>query len=107
VEARGFDSRHAVCKSDGDNIVCDVRRILLVVTERADWIFRGRGPMRVSRRPDRRITHGREVEGENALLAELQIAKTSHLHDEIVRMLTVRNRNSESGFALLEQQWVS
>src|SRR5215831_17064725 len=60
--------------------------------------------MRVSHWPHGRITSGREVKRQKTLLSELQVIESSQFHDEVVRMLPIGNRNSESRFALLEEQ---
>src|SRR6266704_2571770 len=72
-----------------------MRRILLVVPQRRYRVLESRSAMRVGRRADRWITHGGKIEGEKALLGELQIVERRHLHNEIMRMLAVSDRNAE------------
>src|SRR5438309_2908 len=63
--------------------------------------------MSVSRRANSRVAHGGKIEREKALIAELQIVERRHLHNEVMRVLTVGNRNAERGFALLKEQRIT
>src|SRR5437588_5799035 len=63
--------------------------------------------MSVSRRANSRVAHGGKIEREKALIAELQIVERRHLHNEVMRVLTVGNRNAKGGFALLKEQRIA
>ena len=74
------------------------------MAERRERVFRGGRAMRVSRWPDGRITHGSEVEGHQSPFADFPVVKYSHLHKEVVRVLPIGDRRSESRLALLKKK---
>src|SRR5215469_1940213 len=63
--------------------------------------------MWIGRRSDGGIAYGSEIKGEQVAFADRQIINRGQLHEKVVRMLSICNRQSISRFTLLEQQRVT
>src|ERR1035437_472860 len=107
MKAARFYSNDAMRHSYGDDVIRNVRRILLMMAERTNWIFECGCAMRVSGRANCGIAYGRKIKAEESVLSQMDVIKTCELHEEVVRMLTVRNRNSVGRFAFLKQQRIA
>src|SRR6185312_9578656 len=74
-----------------------------MVAQWRHWIFPGRRAMRVSDWAHRRIAHGRGVNREESLFADLPVVECGNFHDEVMRMLSVIDRAPKGRFTLLEK----
>ena len=107
VKAARFDSNDAVSHSYGDDVIRNVRRIFLMMAEGTDWVLECRCAMRVSGRANRGVAYGSKIKAQKSVLSQMDVIKTCDLHEEVVWMLAVCNRNSVGRFALLKQQWIA
>ena len=73
VEAAGFYPSDAVRETDGDDVVCDMRGVFLMMAERTYGIFESGRPVRVGRRPYGRIAFWSDIEGEQILVSQLEV----------------------------------
>src|ERR1700733_13885667 len=92
MESAGFDASDALREAEGNYVISDVSRILLMMPERAHRIFKCRCPMRIGGWPNRRIAHRSCIKREQRFFAKPPIVEGSQLHHEIMRMLSVDNR---------------
>jgi hypothetical protein len=78
MECSGFDPRTALYQTNGHNIVGDMCRVFLMVTERSYGIFTRREAMGIGCRPNRRVTNGCGVEREQSLIAKRRSQSTAN-----------------------------
>ena len=107
VKAARFDPNDAVSHPYGDDVVRNVRRILLMMAESTDWILECGCAMRVRGRANCGVAYERKIRVQKSVLSHTDVIKTCDLHEEVVGMLAVCNRNSVGRFALLKQQRIA
>ena len=104
MEAGTFHPDHAIRQPERDDIVRDVRGILLMVPKRSHRIFKRGSAVRVSDGSDRGIAHRGKVERQERMLFQLEIIKRGHFHEEIMRVLAVGDGVAATRFPLAEMK---
>src|SRR5215813_5553696 len=103
VECRSFHLYRASYKSDCDHVVGNMRRVLLMVSENSYRVLGCRWPVGVRGGSKRRLRDRSSVNVQCRPRCCSKVIPTRYLHEEIVGVLAVHDRNSEGGFARLEK----
>src|SRR5437867_13312619 len=80
-----------------------MRCVFLVVSEDGNGIFRCGSAVRIGGWSESRLTDRTAIEKQPCAFAQPKIVAACDLHEQIVRMLSINNRQSIRGFARLKE----
>ena len=102
MKAAHLQADYAMSDADCNDVIRDMGRVFLMMSQRANRVFGCRGAMWVGGWTNSWIAFRCDVERQQAMLPHGKIIKSSEFHEKFVWMLTVRDRCSIGCLALLK-----